>query len=305
VLLAPDDATPRANGDPTVIFLHIGKTGGMTLRSILNRQFASSQIMVLRTPDRRSSNSRLRREGTIAHFAGLPESTRARARLIEGHTIFGLHAFIPRACTYITMLRDPVALTVSQYNFVLRKPGHSLHDELRSSGMTLDEYARSGMSLETDNSQTRALSGDTSTAFGACSQDMLELAKSNIEDHFSVVGLTERFDETLILLGDAFGWAKLRYVPANVAPQARKRDAIDPVTLRRIVERNRFDAQLYRWASERFDRAMSESPSFAQRLRSFRRANAVYRPWGLATQTIPKRLYLRWKAAAPSWPTSS
>jgi Galactose-3-O-sulfotransferase len=294
--LTPQTDVQRSD-DPTVIFLHIGKTGGMTLRSILGRQFAASQIMVLRTPDRAPSNHRLRREETIRHFAAMPEPMRRRPRLIEGHTIFGLHEYVPGPSTYITLVRDPVALTASQYNFVARKPGHWLHDELRSSGMTLDEYVDSGLSLETDNSQTRALSGDTSTAFGRCSQEMLERAKSNVDEHFSVLGLTERFDETLLLLRRAFGWSRLWYVPANVAPH-RRRGALSSETLGRIAERNRFDVELYRWACERFQRTIGDPSSFATELRAFRRANALYRPWGHATQTIPKRLYVRWKSPA-------
>jgi hypothetical protein len=301
---ASGTAPPSTDGGPTVIFLHIGKTGGMTLRTILNRQFPSSRIMVVRTRDRRPSNSRLRREETIEQFASLPVQARAEPRLIEGHVIFGVHEFVPRSSTYITLLRDPVALAISQYNFVTRRPGHWLHEELVSSGMSLDAYVESGMSLETDNSQTRAISGDTSAEFGECSEQMLEAAKSNIERHFAVAGITERFDETLILLGQAFGWSRLWYVPANVAPQAARRDPVSPETRERIADRNRFDVELYRWAGARFDAAVRAHPVFVRELRDLRRANALYRPWGHLTQTVPRRWHARWKGFTQTGPPS-
>jgi hypothetical protein len=293
------DATEPTTADATVIFLHIGKTGGMTLRSVLGRQFPRGQVMVVRTRDRRPSGSRLRREETIGQFASLPESERARPRLIEGHVIFGIHEFVPRPSTYITLLRNPVALTISQYNFVSRRPGHWLHDELVSSGMSLDAYVDSGLSLETDNSQTRAISGDTSAGFGECTEGMLDVAKSNIEEHFAVAGLTERFDETLVLLRQAFGWTRLWYVPANVAPKASGSGPISAETRRRIADRNRFDMELYRWAGERLDAAAAASPAFAEDVRRLRRENALYRPWGRLTQTLARRWSAHRKGAGP------
>jgi hypothetical protein len=277
-----------------VIFLHIGKTGGITLRTILHRHFPSSQVLVVRTADREPSQLRLRREASLTHFASLPQSTREEARLIEGHVIFGLHEFVPRPSNYITLLRDPVALIVSQFHFVARRPRHRLHREVASSGMTLDAYVRSGISLETDNSQTRALSGDTSTPFGECSEEMLEVAKANVREHFPVVGLTERFDETLLLLRRTFGWSKLWYVQANVASRG-ERSPIAPDTLRWMEQQNRFDVELYRWASDRFEEAIASVPAFEEALQKLRRTNALYRPLGQIVHTIPSRMKDRWR----------
>jgi hypothetical protein len=227
---------------------------------------------------------------------------RERVRLIEGHTIFGIHEYVPRPCTYVTLLRDPVSLTISQFNFVSRKPRHWLHDAVTSSEMTLAEYVGSGISLETDNSQTRALAGDTVTPFGGCSDRMLQVAKSNIERHFSMVGLTERFDETLILLRHVFGWSRLSYVRANVAPQRIRKDQTSPETLRRIAEQNAFDVELHRWASERFEQAIGRVDSFADDLRRLRRVNALYRPWGHLTHTVPRRLFTWSRSTAARGP---
>jgi hypothetical protein len=289
------DREAASDDRPTVIFLHIGKTGGMTLRTVLNRQFPPSEILVLRSPDRAPRNQRLRREDTVQHFASLPESVRRRARLIEGHTIFGVHEFVPRPSTYLTLLRHPVALTISQYRFVARKPRHWLHSEVASNETTLDAYVRSGISLETDNSQTRALSGDTSTPFGACTEGMLEVAKSNVDKYFAMLGITERFDESLVLLRSIFGWSNAYYVPSNVAPKKERREPIANSTLRLIEEQNEIDMELYRWASTRFEHAIGSIPSFASDLRRFRRSNMIYRPRAYLTHTVPRWLYLRSK----------
>jgi Galactose-3-O-sulfotransferase len=271
--------------EPTVIFLHIGKTAGMTMRQILRRQFRRSQIMVIRSPAR--VPRRLLREETLEYFASLPVEQRARPRLIMGHTIFGLHEFVPRPCVYITLLRDPFRLAVSQYNFVRRTPGHWLHGSALR--MSLREYVESGVALEMDNSQTRALSGDVSTEFGRCTRGMLETAMRNIEDHFTVVGLTERFDETLVLLGEAFGWSRLAYVRANVAP-SRYRQDVSAETAAMVSELNVLDQELYERTATSFQRSIDADLSFDRELRRLRLAKTVYRPWGNLTQTLRRRV---------------
>lgn len=268
--------------DRTVIFLHIGKTAGTTLRRVLRRNFRSSEIMVVRARGRP-------RTETLGDFRAIPEAERARPRLIMGHTVFGLHELVPRPSTYISMVRRPKGLVLSQYNFVLRTPGHRHHDEVTSKGMTLERYIESGLSLEMDNSQTRAIAGDLDTPFGACTDEMLETAKRNIEGHFTVVGITERFDESLVLMQQAFGWSKIHYVKANVAPGRRPDPS--PEALRLLGEHNRLDNELFRWVGERFDAAIAGDPGFAEAFERFKRGNNLYRPWGNLTYTFPQRIY--------------
>jgi hypothetical protein len=274
-----DTRTPSL--DATIIFLHIGKTAGTTLRQVLRRNFRSSDIMVVRVRGRP-------REETLERFGTLPEEVRARPRLIMGHTVFGLHELIPRPSTYISMVREPKSLVVSQYRFVLRTPGHRHHELVTSAGMGLGEYIRSGISMEMDNSQTRAIAGDRDTPYGECSDEMLERAKRNVEERFAVVGLTERFDESLVLLQKAFGWSRLGYVRANVSPKRNPVELTDD-DLTLIEEHNRLDRELYRFVTERFERAIARYPSFEDDLARLKRANALYRPWGVLTHTIPQR----------------
>ena len=229
------------------------------------------------------------RTETLDDFARVPEAERARPRLIMGHTVFGLHELVPRPSTYISMVRKPKSLVLSQYNFVLRTEGHRHHEEVTRRGMSLEDYIESGLSLEMDNSQTRAIAGDLDTPFGACTDEMLERAKRNIEGHFAVVGITERFDESLILLQRAFGWRRVNYVSANVAPGKRPEPSARALEL--IAEHNRLDDELYRWVGERFDATIAGDPLFAETYDRFKRTNAMYRPWGTLTYTFPQRVY--------------
>jgi hypothetical protein len=284
------DCRPLRSADPTIIFLHIGKTAGSSLRGILRRQVRRDQILEFRAP--LPEPGRLRREGGLAAFAAIPEADRARARLVMGHAPYGLHELIPRPSTYVTMLRDPVELVVSLYRYIGRTPNHILHDELRSRGLPLEGFVTSGLSLETDNSQTRALAGDMSAPFGGCDEEMLATARAHLEDRFAVVGLTDRFDESLLLMGRAFDWSRLYYVAANVAPTA-ERVPPSPETVEQIRAANSLDVELYAWATERFEQTIASDPTFDVALERFRRRNRLYRPWGRLTDELPRKAAAR------------
>jgi hypothetical protein len=279
-----------ASSAPTIIFLHIGKTGGLSFRSVLRRQFRRGEILEFRPP--LPAEGRLRREGGLDAFAALPEAERRHARLVMGHAPYGLHELIPRPSTYVTMVRDPVKLVVSLYHYIRRTPGHVLHDRVVGADLDLGAFVTSGLSLEADNSQVRAIAGDTSTPFGGCEPEMLARATEHLEERFSVVGVTERFDESLVLTGRAFGWTRLHYLKVNVAPQS-DRSPPSTAALEQIRQRNELDAALYRWAVERLDRIIADDPGFPADLDRLRRANSRYRPVGLMKEELPRRVAAR------------
>jgi Galactose-3-O-sulfotransferase len=270
----------------TVIFLHVGKTAGATMRRALRREFRSSDVMELKAPT--VAPGRLRRDGAVAYFAGLPEAARARPRLIMGHMTYGLHEHVSRPAAYVTLLREPMKLILSQYHHVRRHPGHLLHDEAQAYP-DLASYVRSGISLEMDNSQTRAFAGDTTTPFGGCTVEMLDLAKAHLDRSFAVVGLTERFDDSLVLMQKAFAWNRIRYVSVNVDPGRDRRDAPSQEDVAYVKEQNALDLELYAWAAERFASTLRDTPGFDAALARFLRENERYQPWGRLTQ-LPRRV---------------
>lgn len=260
----------------TVIFLHVGKTAGATMRRALRRQFRRGEVMEVRAPT--VTPGRLRRDGALDWFASLPEAERGRPRLIVGHMTYGLHEFVPRASEYVTLLREPIALVRSQFHHVRRHEGHVLHEQAKAYP-DLASYIESGLSLEMDNSQTRAFAGDTTAPFGACTTEMLDRAKANLES-FAAAGLTERFDESLVAMIRAFGWQRVRYVTTNVDPHRAGRAPLTERELMLVREHNALDLALYGWAVERFQRLVVDAPGFADDLEAFRRSNRRYGPIG-------------------------
>lgn len=108
---------------------------------------------------------------------------------------------------------------------------------------------------------------------------------------FAVVGLTEGFDESLILLRRTFGWSKLHYPPANFSLRRGGRPVPRSV-LERIEALNWLDADLYEYAQRRMQQAIDAAAQFDADLRRFRRSNSLYRrTWGAVTYTLGPRPY--------------
>ena len=254
----------------TVIFVHVGRTGGTTLARIAERQYRRRETF--------SFASRGTDDG-LEPFRRLPAEQRKRFRLIKGHMPFGVHEFVPGPSTYITLFRHPVDRVISYYYYAVSRPSHRLHREITGRGITFEQFMAAEMTVEVDNWQTRSLSGRTSVPYGRCGRDMLDLARQNLDTYFSVVGLTDRFDETLVLLGQTLGWRRLLYATENALRARPSRIELPEHVLAVVAAQNAFDLALYSYAEQRFERAIASLPEFARDLARFRARNALYQPW--------------------------
>lgn len=254
-----------------LIFLHVPKAAGSTLHPILERHFPKNV--------RHSFYDDV--ENRMARFRSLPLAERSRIRLLKGHFPYGLHDSLVGKTTYITLLRDPVERVVSHYYYVKRTPRHYLYDQVVSGKMSLADYVRSGITGELDNGQVRLLAGfDQTIPYGACTREHLDMAKYHAEQDFALVGLTERFDESLVLMCIVLGWTWLPYYRnLNVTKARPKHREIDPDIIAAIRETNRFDIELYEWVTERFNQlAHQHRDELSARLQRLSRINKVYQP---------------------------
>ncbi len=247
----------------TVIFLHIPKTAGTTFSGIINRQYESNNIAAFYP----------RGSDALKEFKEFKEDIKNRSekiRCLTGHICMGwrCHEMFPHPSTYITFLRDPVDRVISLYYFILQTPQHYLHNTLKSKKISLNEFVSSGMTSEIDNGQTRAL---------ASTGPDIEGAKNNIIDKFTIVSLTEHFDESLILLKRLFGWKNLFYLRENVTKSKTKRKDVPKDVLDIIRNKNELDIDLYRFAEERLEELIrKQGPSFQEELKIFKLQNKVW-----------------------------
>jgi hypothetical protein len=280
-------STPRSD-DPTIIFVHIGRTAGTTLNRILGRTYPQQRTYSFPSTDI---------DGSVVAFRSLPAEERRRLRLLRGHIMFGIHDAVPRSFTYITLMRDPVDRLISCYFYILERPEHRLHARLCSTGMSFESFVQSGITLETDNWQTRAVSG-IQEDFGRCSEDTLRQAKQNIVQWFSVCGITERFDETLVLLRRALAWEwrSLYYTRENATRRRPSRLDVPRSWIEAAERQNPLDLELYAFARRRLERSFDEDAELRRDSEHIRQRNARYEPildaW-IRTRILKSRVLAR------------
>ena len=248
--------------ESVIAFVHIPKTAGTTLNAILARAYSpdeTCEIMmrgmslrvpgVVIVPKRMISHSKIRRlKSALKH--------RPAPRLIRGHFDLSLGKLLPADTRFFTLLRDPVERAVSHYYHYRRQTSDPIHPLAMRS--TLTEWVGNCGLVEMDNGQTRRLAGAMKLPCGRVTPQTLERAKSALARNCEVVGLTERFDESLILLHRAFDWPLCRLAPHNVGDCRTQHARPSAEELKTIEACNRYDLELYRFACALFDRAVSE-----------------------------------------------
>lgn len=232
-----------------LIFLHIPKTAGTTLNRIIEWQYNPLSIFTV-------DPHRIR--ATIARFKTFPEQRRRRYRVVRGHLLFGIHEFLPQGATYITFLREPTARLLSSYHFILRRPLHPLHRKLKNERLALEDLIR--LTPNRQNLQCRFISGIGTSE--ECDERTLELAKENLSRSFRVVGLAERFRESLLLMMASFGWKVPFYENRKVA---KNHPPTHQNVMSAIREHNRFDLELYDFATTLFEENLRKNADIVSR----------------------------------------
>lgn len=242
-----------------IAFVHIPKTAGTTLNSILAGVYrpgerheimmrGMSWILPKPTIVRRPliSLSKIRRLKSAVR-------THPGPRLIHGHFDLSIAKYFPPDARFFTLLRDPVERAISHYYHYRRRVDDRIHPlAMRSS---LAEWVSDRGIVEMDNGQTRRLAGEMNLPCGRVTAQMLERAMSRLA-RFAVVGLTERFDQSLLLLQRAFGWEVQAVRAQNVGGNRPPRTEVSEEALGTIERCNRLDQELYRFAAELFEKAM-------------------------------------------------
>ncbi len=254
----------------TLIFVHIPKTAGRTLEAVLERQYKSKEIYNIYGDGGMALNA-------AKNLSRLPPQAKRRLKLIKGHHPFGVHFTLPQPAHYITFLRNPIARVISHYEYI-KSHDHPLRDLVLGTNMSLKEYVSSGISLELANGQTRLISGqDKAVPFGKGNNALLTLAKKNIDRYFVVVGLVERFDESLILMKLQFGWKSAAYVRLNTGRKKTKKSQLDSETLETIKKYNNLDLQLYNYVSQRLSQQIAAQKSvFEPELQNLQKQKRYY-----------------------------
>lgn len=244
----------------TIVFYHLPKTAGTTLDTIIRQNYRNSEVVT----------QSIDTHAFLAEFKEWPLAKRQQIRLLHGHFPFGIHDLLPQPTRYFAILRDPIERTISYYYHAKRDPHHYLYELINKDKMSLKTLIESGSALMMNDGQTRLLSAVFGNApVGGISDEMLATAVSNLQQ-MTVVGLTEQFDATLILLQQAFGWQNIYYTRSNIGTNRQAATEIDQDTLATITNYNQQDLHLYHKAQALFKAQTSkQKPIFFIKLGLF------------------------------------
>lgn len=229
-----------------LIFTHIPKTGGTSLRAVLGRHYPRHTIHF------KDNNNYL----NARHILTLPESERNGLRLIAGHLSYGIHAYLSGESVYITMLRDPVKRLISNYFFARSLSHHKQHENAMR--LSLEEFVQDPLQ---NQAVTRALYGFTfdpthpipPTDSLTLPSDALEVAKRHLSEQYAVVGITEQFDKSLLLMKKALGWGNITYMSRNITKSDDSRQKLSPETISVVKQACAMDVEVYQHALEVFE----------------------------------------------------
>lgn len=218
-------------------FVHLEKTAGTTLISILRRSFGAGHCDYQLPQSKRNYNKLFERPAATAEDLRRLRRVYRNLQSIAAHFIkvySDLHEECPEI-RFFTVLRDPVARFRS--HFFNRSP----------------DCSRAGFeawmaATYNHNWQTRMIAGEQ------CGKKAIEL----IEQRIGFVGITERFDESLVMLAHWMNSPKFKpeYQRQNVMSNKKRpkdvaRAQVDlsylelPEIRQRICEANRQDQIVY------------------------------------------------------------
>lgn len=221
-----------ATGNERLYFLHIPKTGGTTLRAWLESHFPAAEVLRPESPER---------------LFGRGAPVRAGWRFSSGHYGMMFPALVGDPCGVVTMLREPLARSVSHYRDIRSRPRHPLFG--LASGMSFERFVMSDAGdTELRNLQCRFLAlddaekdfwphaghdaGDVPCLRRKYADPELLARATRALERIDVVGVCERFGESVGAIAGRYGWP----VPP---PLPRLNRASEPFDAAELTQRAR------------------------------------------------------------------
>jgi len=286
----------RRNNNKVLIHFHIGRTGGVSFRhQILQRKFGPTLMPITVNKIHASVNTK---DGFtyIKDYCNLPNIEKNKINCLSGHIPFGIHKYIPRSSTYISLIRNPVDRIISEWNSVCTKKNHPFNKHVLSKyNLNFEDYISLDfindrldvpddifMGAAVPNHQTRFYNGilykDALPKLYCDLPDTLTSAKINIEKYFPIIGVAEKYDQFLVLLKKMYGWnyKDICYPDVRLNTTKEHNSNISNKYISLIEKYNSDDMGLYEFICKRFDNQVRKYDNFNNDLNIFRKKNITY-----------------------------
>jgi hypothetical protein len=219
-----------------LIFVHVPKTGGMSLTTLLDLRFASSEICP-------------------AYFYynidNQPKMALPKYKLLRGHFFYAQVRHLRGK--KITILREPVKRALSEHRFWLRFGRGPTPDAL----VRLHFLPPGDPLYVMTNHQCLFLSSFDPRDPTITTEQHLQSAKENLANNFWFVGITDDLDNGIRTLYSMLGWGTPGVIPRrNVTGPSR--EPFSEALLEEIRQRNWADIELYEFAKQLYTTRFSK-----------------------------------------------
>lgn len=226
-----------------VFFLHIPKSGGITLRSVLmDRYVLGAEIEV--------SN------WALEDLEAITKQMETKW-CVAGHFLYSQVKESVRDFTKVTFLRNPVDRVLSEHRYCYERNHRDPAKMLKGHFLLLE-----GDPLDTAaNMACQFLSRLDPQDPSVPIEEHLESAKAVLRDDFDFVGIMEEMEESVALFWGLMGWKVPEEIPVHNTTNSIDR-GYSPDLLQAIAERNWADIELYNFAKELFEQSKNRITSF-------------------------------------------
>lgn len=244
----------RTDNSKAIIFLHIPKTGGSSLRDHVEKNVIASKLLM---PGDTDAYRKVRQNyDRIVNYYDVV--------YLRGHFSMNIKQFLNEHRKHtecITILRKPTGRIPSSYRYQMKHwategsyieqlKNEKLENYVQLIDFIKEEAETSWLSqpqfhLELNDGMTRRLSGTgTSIPFGKVTEETFETAKRNLKQRFTTIGLTEEYNKFLFMLANKYNWK----IDIRVRKNRTKRKPLSDAEKEAILSINRYDARLYEYA---------------------------------------------------------
>lgn len=230
-----------------IIHLHIPKAAGSTLTALFRQAFPPEETFLCG-----NNEFGLNHFQSNVYFINLEDTVKLHYRFIAGHVEFALIQSYPEKHFSFTFLRNPFSRINSMYYFIRSNSRHHLHNTVLDNNLSLEDFCEAGLWHEIDNGMCRRISGIANDIpYGKCTPDILSLAKYNLKNNISFIGIHERFNESLFLLLHSLDALELlNYDRKNTTKNKSSVAEIPEPAMKALHKFNQYDLELYSYARQ-------------------------------------------------------